>query len=152
MVILKPKKIKEVDIDALACKVFLKSLEILGGPKKLIEYRNLTWLPSLMSAAFCLILFNDVGKTEDEIAKILGLTKNTVRNILRSNPEMAKKKLEEEIKNKKLRVHMAGAIAKLAYQKIKNESEKSKNILATIIFGLFIILLFKAGWPPSLSP
>ena len=119
MVMLKPEEIKEVDIDALATRVFLKGLEILGGPKKLIEYRNLTWLPSLMSAAYSVVLFNEAGKTEDEIAEFLGLTKNTVRNILRANPEAVKKKLEEEVKDEETRVHTAGAIAKLAYQEIK---------------------------------
>ena len=47
------------------------------------------------------------------------LMKNTVRNILRANPEAVKKKLEEEVKDEETRVHTAGAIAKLAYQEIK---------------------------------
>jgi predicted transcriptional regulator len=52
MAILTPEDIREFDIDAMAIRVFLKSLELIGGPRKLIEYRNLTWIPSLMEASY----------------------------------------------------------------------------------------------------
>ena len=52
MVILGKDKIKEIDADTLAMRVFLKSLELIGGPLKIIEYRNLTWIPSLIKASY----------------------------------------------------------------------------------------------------
>ena len=88
----------EVDIDAKAMRIFLKSIEILGGPRKLIEHRNLTWLPSLMSASYAVVYAYDKHYTAEKIAEILGLTKQTVQNILRADPEAVKTKLEEIIK------------------------------------------------------
>ena len=112
----------EVDIDAKAMRIFLKSIEILGGPRKLIEHRNLTWLPSLMSASYAVVYAYDKHYTAEKIAEILGLTKQTVQNILRANPEAVKTKLEEIIKEEEeeKRTHTAGALAKLAYEEIKH--------------------------------
>ncbi|MEO0162923.1 MAG: bacterio-opsin activator [candidate division WOR-3 bacterium] len=119
MPILGPDEIKEFDIDAMAIRVFLKALEIIGGPRKLIEYRNLTWIPSLMEASYAVVL-QDMGmKTETEIAEFLGLTRQTVRNMLRAEPELVLKKLEGELEEKTPRAHTAGGLAKLAYQEVK---------------------------------
>ncbi|MEO0195008.1 MAG: bacterio-opsin activator [candidate division WOR-3 bacterium] len=119
MPILGPDEIKEFDIDAMAIRVFLKALEIIGGPRKLIEYRNLTWIPSLMEASYAVVL-QDMGmKTETEIAEFLGLTRQTVRNMLRAEPELVLKKLEGELEEKTPRAHTAGGLAKLGYQEVK---------------------------------
>lgn len=69
-------------------------------------------------------------KTEDEIAKFVGLTRNAVRNILRANPELAQKRLKEMEEmspedKKEMRVHIAGAFVKLAYKEIKEGKEAS---------------------------
>ncbi len=110
----------EDDVDAKAMRVFLKSIELLGGPRKLVEHRNLTWLPSLMSASYAIIYSKDKGHTAEQIAAILGLTKQTVQNMLRADPEVIKAKLEEIAgeKNEEKRTHTAGALAKLAYREI----------------------------------
>jgi len=147
MVILSQEEIKEKNLDALAFRIFLKSLEILGGPRKLIEYRNLTWLPSLMASSYTLVLFYEASKTEEEIADFLGITKNTVKNILRANPEVVKKRLEDEIKGGKSRVHIAGAIAKLAYEEIK-EGRDYLEVFAQYLKDLFQKSeIFEAQWP-----
>lgn len=132
MVMLGPEEIKEVDVDALAMRIFLKSLEILGGPRKLIEYRNLTWIPSLMEAAYALVLAEEGMKTEDEIAEFTGLTRQTVRNILRADPELVKKKLAGELQEKTLKAHTAGGLAKLAYQEIK-EGRDNLTVFAAVL-------------------
>ncbi len=119
MPILGPDEIKEFDIDAMAIRVFLKALEIIGGPRKLIEYRNLTWIPSLMEASYAIVLQDMGNKTETEIAEFLGLTRQTVRNMLRAEPELVLKKLEGELEEKTPRAHTAGGLAKLAYQEVK---------------------------------
>lgn len=119
MPILGPDEIKEFDIDAMAIRVFLKALEIIGGPRKLIEYRNLTWIPSLMEASYAIVLQDMAMKTETEIAEFLGLTRQTVRNMLRAEPELVLKKLEGELEEKTPRAHTAGGLAKLAYQEVK---------------------------------
>jgi probable regulatory domain-containing protein len=123
MAILTPEEIREFDIDAMAIRVFLRSLELIGGPRKLIEYRNLTWIPSLMEASYAVVLRDMANKTEAEIAEFLGSTRQTVRNMLRAEPELVLKKLEGELEEKTPRAHTAGGLAKLAYKEIKEGRE-----------------------------
>ncbi len=123
MAILTPEEVREFDIDAMALRVFLKSLELIGGPRKLIEYRNLTWIPSLMEAAYAVVLQDMAMKTEGEIAEFLGATRQTVRNMLRADTELVLKRLEGELEEKTPRAHIAGGLAKLAYQEIKEGRE-----------------------------
>lgn len=120
MAVLKPEEIKTFDIDALAIRVFLKALEILGGPRKLIELRNLTWITSLMEASYAVVLWEKLHKTEDEIASFLGLTRQTVRNILRADPDLVVQKIEGELKEKTQRAHTAGGLAKMALKEIED--------------------------------
>lgn len=119
MAVLQPDEIKSFDVDALAIRVFLKALEILGGPRKLIELRNLTWITSLMEASYAIVLWEKLHKTEDEIASFLGLTRQTVRNILRADPELVMQKIEGELKEKTQRAHTAGGLAKMALREIE---------------------------------
>ncbi len=124
MITLGPKK---VDVDEEALRVFMKAIEVLGGPRKLIEHRNLTWLPSLMEAAYAVVLKNEHFKTEEEIARELGITKETVRNILSADPEEVLRKLEGE----KVDEHTAGGLAKLAYKEIKEGRDTSLMLVAS---------------------
>ena len=116
-------EVKKTNIDDLAMKVFLKSIEVLGGAKNLIKYRNLTWLPSLLEAAYTIVLHKERLWTAEQIASFLGLTENTVRNILRADPEKLKQKLELIKKGEKIdksfHIHTAGALVKMAYKEIK---------------------------------
>ena len=120
---------KDDEIELWAGRVFLKTIDLLGGLQKLAEYRALTWLPSLARASFAVVLREELMKTEDEIAKFIGLTRNTVRNILRADADLALKRLqemEEEVSKegkKELKVHIAGAFAKLAFKEIKEGKE-----------------------------
>ena len=116
--------ISDVEVEHLVNRVFFKAIELLGGLSKLAEFRTLTWLPSLARAAFVIILKEEYMKTDEDIASRVGLTKNTVRNILRADPELALQKIKtmEELVNeeaRELKVHTAGGIAKLAYREIK---------------------------------
>lgn len=111
--------VKSIDVDYMAERVFHESINILGGLKKLIEYRNLTWLPSLAEAAYAVVLRNELYKTHSEIAKELGITEQTVKNILKADEEEIKKYLEGELE--KVDEHKAGGIAKLAYKRVKEE-------------------------------
>ena len=118
----------EKDLEYLVTRVFLKSIDIIGGLHKLAEYRTLTWLPSLARAAFVVVLREEYLKTEDEIAQYVGISKNTVRQILRADPQLALYKVQhmEELspeERKQLRVHTAGGIAKIAYKLIKEGQE-----------------------------
>ncbi len=124
----------ETDIEALVTRVFLKSIDLLGGLSKLAEFRTLTWLPSLARASYAVILREEYFKTEEEIAEKVGLTKQTVRNILRADPELAMYKIQhiEELtseEKKELKVHTAGGIAKLAYKLVKEGHEEPKIFL-----------------------
>ncbi|GBC84397.1 hypothetical protein HRbin11_00822 [bacterium HR11] len=120
MPVLSPEVIPTTDVDAMALRVFLKAVELLGGPRKLVEYRHLTWLPSLMEAAYVVVLTHEAAKTEEEIAAFLGLTRATVRNIRRADPEEVKAKLGQGLeRTRTLRSHIAGALAQWAYREIK---------------------------------
>ncbi len=116
-VIAKPKG---GDIDKMAEKVFWEGIKLLGGLKKLVEYRNLTWLPSLAEAAYVIVLKNETFKTYREIAETLGITEQTAKNIASADEEEIKKYLEGEIEERP-KEHVAGGIAKLAYKKLKEE-------------------------------
>lgn len=107
------------DIDWLAEKVFRESINLLGGLKKLIEYRNLTWLPALAEASYVVVLKNESLKTYSEIARELGITEQTVRNIANADEEKVRNYLENPEERPK--EHIAGGIAKLAYRQLKKE-------------------------------
>ncbi len=120
--------VHDKELEYLVNRVFFKSIELLGGLNKLAEFRTLTWLPSLARAAFVIVLKEEYTKSDEEIAYKVGLTKNTVRNILRADPELALQKIKameemakEEVKD--LKVHTAGGIAKLAYKEVKEGRE-----------------------------
>ena len=124
----------EKDLESLVLRVFLKSIDVLGGLSKLAEYKTLTWLPSLARAAYCVVLREEYFKTDREIAERVGLTLQTVRNILRAEPSLALEKLKRleeliEEERKELRVHTAGGIAKLAYKLVKEGHEEPKVFL-----------------------
>jgi len=110
----------EDDVDSKAMRIFLKTIELLGGPRKLVEYRNLTWLPSLMAASYAIIYSKEKGYLAEKIASILGMSKTTVQNILRADVKIAKEKLESAVqeKDEEKKTHMAGALAKIAYEEI----------------------------------
>jgi len=124
----------KVNPEPLVLRIFLKSIELLGGLKQLAEYRTLTWLPSLARAAYAIVLKEEYNRIEDEIAEEIGLTRQTVRNILRADPELALKKIEKmkELvteEGKEMQVHTAGGIIKLAYNLIKQGQEESQLFL-----------------------
>ena len=118
MEVIKPVNGEEL-INSLAKKVFMECIEMLGGLKKLVEYRHLTWLPSLAEAAYVVVMKNEGLMNNMQIAEKLGITKQTVENILRADEEEVKKFLQGDVE--KVDEHKAGGLAKLAYKKIKNE-------------------------------
>jgi len=123
-----PASETDADLEQLVTRVFFRAIDLLGGLSKLTEFRTLTWLPSLARAAYVVVLREEYLRTEEEIAQRVGLTKNTVRSILRADPTLAMEKvqkLEELAKEelKEMKVHTAGGIAKLAYKMVKEGNE-----------------------------
>ncbi len=114
------------NIDKMAEKVFFESIKMLGGLKKLIEYRNLTWLPSLAEAAYVVVMKNEAFKTYKEIAKELGITEQTAKNIATADEEEVKRYIEGELEERP-KEHIAGGIAKLAYKKLKEEGRLDED-------------------------
>jgi probable regulatory domain-containing protein len=113
----------EEQIETLTLRVFLKSLELLGGTHKLVKTRATGWLSSLLLASYTVVLREEHLKSEQEIAQRLGITLQTVKNILRSEPMVGN--LEEVFKSegKELNIHTAGGIAKLAYRLVKDQKD-----------------------------
>jgi len=126
-------KTNDYEIKYLAERVFFKSIDLVGGLDNLAKYRNLTWLPSLARASFVIVLREEYLKTEDEIAQFVGITRTTVRQILRADPNLALYKIQHldelsEEEKKQLKVHTAGGIAKLAYKLVK-AGEDSQTVM-----------------------
>ncbi|MDI3472361.1 MAG: transcriptional regulator [Thermotogaceae bacterium] len=117
---IKPDKNALLSDDELCMKIFERSIQILGGPKKIVSYKRLTWVASLLEAALILVLKELKHKTIDEIAKELGIATTTVRNVLNSDPEKALKYINGESEEEPL--HIAGGIAKKAFEELKKES------------------------------
>ncbi len=115
-----------VDVDEIVRKVYLKAIDVVGGLRKLVEYRNLTWVPSLIEASYIVVLHELYNKTADEIAEFLGISSSTVYNVLRADTEKVLEKLEEERQQKDLRTHVAGGIAKLAFHELLKSGEIEK--------------------------
>jgi len=138
-------KPKEVDYDTMALRVFLKALEIIGGPRKLFEYRNLTWIPSLMEASYAVVLKEEGLKSEDEIAEFIGITRQTVRNMLTADPDLVIKKLHGELESKEIKVHTAGGLAKLAYQEVKSGNDYVPFVIS--VCETYMAKLLGVVWP-----
>jgi len=153
MKVIQESDIQERDVDFLALRVFLKVIEILGGPAKIIEYRNLTWLPSLMVSSYAVVLHEEMGYGYEEIAKFLGTTKNTIKAMLSASIELVKEKLKEaleegegdKVEENKLKTHVAGALAKLAYKEIK-EGREELGLLSHFVSHLSDV--YQIYWPP----
>ena len=116
-VLTEPVHTSEESIDELAFKVFIKAIELLGGPRKLVEYRNLTWVPSLMAASYAVVLKDKKMMTYDEIASFIGVSTATVKRMLSADPEAVMKKIRGELEE--LDEHVAGGLAKEAWERIK---------------------------------
>lgn len=123
------KNVSDEEIENMALKVFMKSIEILGGLNKLAEFRSLTWLPALARASIAIVLKEEYLKSENEIASKLGMSTASLRNMLRASDSTALKKVRDienlkENAKREIRVHTAGGIAKAAYKMVKQELEK----------------------------
>lgn len=64
----------EEHIEALTLRVFIKSLELLGGTQKLVQTRATGWLSSLLLASYTVVLKEEHLKSEQEIAQRLRIT------------------------------------------------------------------------------
>ncbi len=150
-VIISGSIVPETEIEHLVSRVFFKALDLLGGLGKLTEFRTLTWLPSLARASFVVVLKEEYMKTDEEIAQKVGLTKNTVKNILRADPELALQKIKtvEELiteESKELKVHTAGGIAKLAYKEIKEGNEAQTLLHYCSLLAENIVQTLEIPW------
>ncbi len=125
MIEVMPRK-PETELEATVLRVFLKTIDLVGGPKALAERRHLTWANSLMAASYAIVLHEEALKGADEIAAELGISRATVQNILRADPEAALKKLSEVGEGGNIRVHLAGGLAKAAYRLVRQGEEEPR--------------------------
>ncbi|GEM_PF-70426 len=158
MVVVKP--VSE-PIEDMVAEIVNRCIALVGGFEELLKYENLTWVTSLVRSAYAVVLKHEMNKTTDDIAKILGTTKNTVKEILEAKEEKVKELiLRGELQNMKaLDTHVAGALAKIAYIQLKSEGERKFERMVQEIFNIGINILggykrvseFKfLTWLPSL--
>lgn len=112
------------DIDQRALRVFLKAIDLVGGPRQLVELRRLTWLPSLMEAAYAVVLAEEQRWSAEEIARFLGVSSAAVRHLLRAPEAAVLDRLRGEEPSEH-NVHIAGGLAKLALEALRREEEAS---------------------------
>jgi hypothetical protein len=114
--------------DEKALRILMEVIDILGGPRRIIEYRNLTWIPSILKASYA-ILLKEAGLTHESIARELGVTKSTVEKILRADPEEILRKLSGDEVERGIDDHVAGGLAKLGYKQLRERilSEEIDN-------------------------
>jgi len=120
-----PKK-PDNEVEATVLRVFLKTIDLVGGPRALAERRHLTWANSLMAASYVVVLHEEALRGVDAIAAELGLSRAAVQNILRADPEVALKKLAEVGEGENIRVHLAGGLAKAAYRLVRQGEEEPR--------------------------
>lgn len=109
----------KAEYDEIAMRVFVESINLLGGLRKVIEFRNLTWVPSLAEAAYVVVMKHIGMKTDSEIARELGITEQTVKHILHAEAGEVERYIKGEVE--KIDEHVAGGLAKLAFEKLKHE-------------------------------
>lgn len=112
------QELEDVDIedpiDMRAMQAFMKAMGEIGGPRELFEYRNLTWLPSLMESVYVIILDEETDMSRQGIADELDITEQTVTNILGADIEETRSMIEEK-EHREEDYHFAGGLAKIAY-------------------------------------
>jgi len=136
--IIEPGEISGEEIEREVFQVFEEAIRILGGIRGLARYRNLTWLPSLVTAAYVVVM-NEKGFSKEEIAKALGISEQTVRNILKADELMVLAKISEEMPEEK-RVHTAGGIVKFAYKKLKGLARDPEDLSRAIFYEVLDVL------------
>lgn len=140
MVIIKPV---QEPIDELVGEIVNKCIDLVGGFGGLLRYDNLTWVTSLVRSAYAVVLKYELNKTLEEIAKALGITKNTAKDIIEANEEKVKELIASgELHNlEKLDTHIAGALAKLAYAQLKREEDRKIEKVVKDVFNVAIEIL-----------
>jgi|Deesub1362A_J573_1020465.scaffolds.fasta_scaffold00012_153 hypothetical protein len=126
---IKPPKDRDVERDEQVLRMLIEAMRILGGPRKLVHMRNLTWIPSLVRACYALLL-RDAGYTYEAIAEKLGSTKATVQKMLSADPEAVLRKIQSE-EDVEIDDHVAGGIAKLAYKEMRRRVSEEEISLVS---------------------
>jgi len=114
------------DIDQRALRAFLKAIELVGGQRQLVALRRLTWLPSLMEAAYAVVLAEEHHWPAEEIARLLGVSSAAVRHLLRAPEAAVLERLRGEEPSEH-NVHIAGGLAKLALEALQREEESGTH-------------------------
>jgi len=134
--------ISTADVDHLAERVFQECINMLGGLRRLTCYRNLTWLPSLAEAAYAVVLKGELFKTNREIAKELGISEQTVKNILQADEKEVERFIMGEVE--KVDEHKAGGIARVKKEKGIFIKEEELDVLG-IAWALIVLVRLKGA-------
>ncbi|ODN29872.1 hypothetical protein [Fervidobacterium thailandense] len=140
MVVVKP--VSE-PIEEIVAEIVNRCIELVGGFEGLLKYDNLTWVTSLVRSAYAVVLKHELNKTTEEIAKILGITKNTAKEILEAKEEKVRELISKgELQSiEELDTHIAGALAKIAYKQLKSEGDRKIERIVRNVFNIAINIL-----------
>lgn len=75
--------------DRRVLELFLKTVQSMGGLRRLAQERRLGWLPPLLAGADTLVLQEEEHRRPDEIADLLGISGESVENMLAAPADRA---------------------------------------------------------------
>lgn len=109
--------------DERVTELFIKSVESLGGMRRLVEERRLGLLPELLESAYVLVMQEDEHRTPEEIATQLSVSMETVENILAAPADAAMERAASEVPTEVAdRESVAGGVARFAYNHLHGEA------------------------------
>ncbi|WP_303907219.1 hypothetical protein [Thiohalomonas denitrificans] len=80
--------------DKRVLELFVGAVREVGGLRRLVTERRLGWLPELLASSEVLVLQEEEHRRLEEIAELLGMSRDTVANILAAPADRAEQCIE----------------------------------------------------------
>ncbi|SCZ61192.1 sigma-70 family RNA polymerase sigma factor [Thiohalomonas denitrificans] len=81
--------IQAPNTDKRVLELFAGAVREVGGLRRLVTERRLGWLPELLASSEVLVLQEEEHRQLEEIAELLGMSRDTVENILAAPADRA---------------------------------------------------------------
>jgi probable regulatory domain-containing protein len=99
-------------------ELFTAAVQTAGGLEAMVRERRLGWLPNLMESAYAFLLQEEEHRGLDEIADLVGSTRDSVETILTGPTDVGLARIVEPPPSDPFeREHIAGGIIRHAYRR-----------------------------------